>query len=150
MRLALGIAILILLTGSARASVADYCAAYARDIADQWTPKTAEWQTRYDEADAACNFRYTHDAAPARAKKPKAAIAAVKPKAQPAAKPKPASVIKPKAPPTEKVAKAIPNLVAGSPEWTAYCKKKYVSFDETKGTYQSKSGIERKCLVTAD
>ena len=38
----------------------------------------------------------------------------------------------------------------GSPEWAAYCKKKYVSFNEAKGSYLSKTGIERKCLVTAD
>jgi BA14K-like protein len=41
-------------------------------------------------------------------------------------------------------------LQPGSPAWVDYCKRKYVSFNEAKGIYLSKTGIERKCLVTAD
>jgi len=40
--------------------------------------------------------------------------------------------------------------VLGTPAWKAYCARKYVSFNPDKGTYQSKTGVERPCLVTSD
>lgn len=137
------------LTIPAQANIPDYCAAYARDIADQGE-KSNDWQRRHDDAQASCTTRFS-------------AFAAVPAKAKPESKPKPKPVAitkkpeKPKAeakietpPETKVVAKAVPKLESGSPEWTAYCKGKYVSFVESKGTYLSKTGIERPCLVTAD
>ena len=38
----------------------------------------------------------------------------------------------------------------GTPAWIAYCTRKYVSFDAAKGTYLSKTGTARKCLITND
>jgi hypothetical protein len=124
-------------TASAQANITDYCAAYARDIADQGE-KTNTWQRRHDDAQTSCITRFS-------------AFEATPAKAKPQPKPKPKAEAKIETPPeTKTVTKAIPKLEPGSPEWTAYCTQKYVSFDESKGTYLSKTGIERKCLVTAD
>lgn len=147
MRVWSGVLIAAVLAVPAQADVAEYCAAYARDFADQSDKQLFNWQRRYDNAEASCTERFANDVAkPARVKsKPKPQVAKVK------AKPAPAPKLKePTEAPQQQAAKAIPKLTAGSPEWTAYCKKKYVSFNEAKGTYLSRKGIERKCLVTAD
>ncbi len=131
------------------ATVADYCAAYARDFADHVEKQNPLWQHRYDNAEASCQLRFTSDEKPTlKAKQKTKKIAAKKP-ATPVVTAAP--LPKPKSEPEQQqVAKAVPKLLQGSPEWTEYCKKKYVSFDEAKGTYMSKTGIERKCLVNAD
>lgn len=148
--------LLILLLGvlvfafPAHANIPDYCAAYARDIADMGA-KSDDWQRRHDNAQASCVTRFSaFETAPVKNKvkpKPKS-VAAIKP-----AKPK--VELKTEAntetvPDTKVVAKVVSKLEPGSAEWTAYCKQKYVSFDESKGTYTSKTGVERKCMVTAD
>ena len=149
MRLATATLALITLAGTAHAAVPDYCAAYARDMADQWDKATPQWQLKFDNAEAACLGRYsTTAAAPAVKKKLKPPAPAAKPRpVKPAVKEKAevAAAVSPLQEP-----KVVPKLVAGSPEWIDYCRKKYVSFDEVKGTYQSKTGVERKCLVTAE
>ena len=140
-----GIAALALTVASeAHADVKDYCAAYARDFADHVQKQSAEWQPRYDNAEASCLARFSYDVTPASKTKPKIkkAVSQKPPKVAAAPVEEPPSetqTIKPSAKPA-----------AGSPEWITYCQKKYVSFDAAKGTYLSKSGIERKCLVTAD
>jgi hypothetical protein len=130
----------VLLAGEAHADVKDYCAAYARDFADQVQKQTAEWQPRYDNAEASCLQRFSSDVTPPPKAKPKVqkAIPQKPPKAAPAPAEEPATKTKALKPET------------GTPEWLAYCQKKYVSFDAAKGTYLSKTGIERKCLVTID
>jgi hypothetical protein len=148
-KLIFAIGLLLLTAPAAKANIPDYCAAYARDIADRGKTAT-DWQRRHDNAKASCITRFS-------------AFETVTPKAKPKPKPvavtkkpeKPKAEIKTKAkletpPETKVVAKAAPKLKEGSKEWIAYCKQKYVSFNESKGTYLSKSGIERKCLVTAD
>jgi hypothetical protein len=140
-----GIAALALMVATgARADVKDYCAAYARDFADHVQKQNAEWQSRYDNAEASCVQRFSSDAVPEPKTKPKVKTAVSKkpPKVVPAPVEEPA--------PETRAIKPAAKLEAGSPEWIAYCEKKYVSFDATKGTYLSKTGIERKCLVTAD
>lgn len=132
----------------AAADVADYCAAYARDHADKGERVKQVWQKRYDNALQTCGEQFSLQEPVAVAKKPKvrpAKVAAEKP--QPVAQEEPSAV--PEAPKLQKLA-SLPNLKPGSPEWIKYCKNKYVSFNEDKGTYLSKTGIERKCLVTAD
>jgi hypothetical protein len=137
---------------SAHANVPDYCAAYARDFADLGK-KSDDWQRRHDDAQSSCITRFSaFTTTPVKAKPKPKVVAASKP-AQPKPEPKPEPKPGPKIetpPETKVVAKSIPKLEAGTPEWLAYCKQKYVSFDESKGTYLSKTGIERKCLVTAD
>jgi hypothetical protein len=131
------------------ATVADYCAAYARDFADHVEKQNPLWQHRYDNAEASCQLRFMSDEKPALKPKQKPKQVAAKKPAAPvvtaASPPKPKSKAEP-----QKVAKAVPKLLQGSPEWINYCKKKYVSFDEAKGTYLSKTGVERKCLVNAE
>jgi BA14K-like protein len=149
MRLIMLIGAMLILTSQARATVSEYCAAYARDFADQIQKQEPQWQHRYDNAEKACLSRFTSDVPPIAKVKQKA-----KPKQVTARKPSapvvtPEPVAKAEAAP-EQIAKAVPKLQPGSPEWTDYCKKKYVSFNETKGTYLSKTGIERRCLVTAE
>jgi hypothetical protein len=148
MRLLIMIGAVCLCGAQAQANVGDYCAAYARDFADHVQKQDPQWQHRFDNAESACMLRFTTTEQPVVKAKPKK-TAARKPAAAvvtPLPEPKP----EPKPEPEKQVAKAIPKLESGTPEWTTYCKKKYVSFDEKKGTYLSKTGIERKCLVTAD
>ncbi len=135
----------IVMASEARADVTDYCAAYARDFADHVKKQDVEWQTRYDNSEASCLARFSNDAAPAPMAKPKLqkAISKQPPKVPPAA---PVEEQAPAAP----IAQSVAKLEPGSAEWTAYCRKKYVSFDASKGTYLSKTGVERKCLVTAE
>jgi BA14K-like protein len=134
------------------ADVAAYCAAYARDFADLTDRQSPRWQKRYDNAETDCMQRFATQAIKPVKPKAKPSRTAEKPKTE---KPKvaaaPAPKLKqPEESKQEKAVKTVPKLVAGSPEWLAYCDKKYVSFDKAKGTYLSKSGLERKCLVTAD
>jgi BA14K-like protein len=145
MRVWSGVLMTVVLALPAHADVAEYCAAYARDFADQSDKQLFNWQRRYDNAEASCVERFANDGTkPAKAKtKTKPQVAKVKAKPAPKLK-------EPTEAPQQQAAKAIPKLTAGSPEWTAYCKKKYVSFNEVKGTYLSRTGIERKCLITVD
>jgi BA14K-like protein len=143
----------VFISTTANAAVEDYCQAYAQDIADQVEKQNPRWQSRFDFAQKSCLFRFTNTVEKVVVAKPKPKIAAVKTSVEPASKPKP--TIKPMAEPETQVAAqvaatVVPKLEVGSPEWNDYCKKKYVSFDESKGTYTSKTGIERKCLVTAE
>ena len=149
MRIALAFCLITLTTASTQAAVADYCAAFARDEANRLAAaSTPGWQETYSNADANCMQRFGEVTATRVAAKPR------KPAAIPD-KPKP---LKPAAESKAKAAaisplqepKTVPQLIAGSPEWTAYCTKKYVSFNAAKGTYLSKTGVERKCLVTAE
>jgi hypothetical protein len=129
------------------ADVAAYCAAYARDFADLTDRQSPQWQRRYDNAEKDCVQRFaTQAVTPAKAK-PKPKPVAQKPKVAAAPAPK---LKQPEAPKDEKAVKTAPKLVEGSAEWLSYCDKKYVSFDKQKRTYLSKTGVERKCLVTAD
>jgi hypothetical protein len=146
MRLIVSMCFVFISAVPASADVADYCAAYARDHADQGSREKLMWQKSYDNALQTCGEQYSlQDPAPV-VKKPKPKPVAEKPK--PIAKVKPAAEPEPKTETTK--AAAIPKLKAGSPEWNTYCKNKYVSFNEEKGTYLSKTGVERKCLVTAE
>jgi BA14K-like protein len=128
----------------AHADVKDYCSAYARDFADLVQKQNAEWQPRYDNAQASCLARFSYDVTSPPKTKPKIqkAVSQKPPKVAPAPVEKPAT--------DTKAIKPTTKPEAGSPEWLAYCQKKYLSFDPAKGTYLSKSGIERKCLVTVD
>ncbi len=142
---------IFMLANQASASVADYCAALARDQADSVLQNDSQWQTRFDNAQASCVEQYSisDDRMPSIAKakaKPvpqKAPVLAASP--LPKEAPKAVEIATPQVP-----TKAIPDLVAGTPAWLDYCDKKYVSFNKVTGTYVSKTGVERKCLVTAE
>jgi BA14K-like protein len=41
-------------------------------------------------------------------------------------------------------------MVAGSDDWNIYCANKYTSFNPKTGTYMSKTGVERRCVVSAN
>lgn len=155
---------LALLAQPAFADVQDYCAAVARDFADLRPKDRDIWQQRYDNANSDCVEQFSP--APLTASKSpnvqKKSVAVVPSKPQPVAtkvatKPKlkkptteVATVDGTTAEPTAKADVAKPKPVPGSPEWQDYCARKYTSFDKAKGTYLSKTGVERKCLVTAD
>ena len=168
---------LALLAQPASADVQDYCAAYARDFADLRPKNRDIWQQRYDSANADCVEQFSGSPA-VTAETPKVKMKTVAPRrpapvtaevAAPAApvevrkktktkKPvveeKPsaevASVEGATAEPTAKVAGAKPKLAPGSAAWLDYCERKYTSFNRAKGTYLSKTGVERKCLITTD
>jgi BA14K-like protein len=155
---------LALFAQPAIADVQDYCAAVARDFADLRPKDRDIWQQRYDNASADCIEQFSAPALTAAAPpKPRKKLVAVAPsKPQPVASkviPKPkskkpttevATVEGTTAEPTAKADVAKPKPVVGGPEWLDYCTRKYTSFDKKKGTYLSKTGVERKCLVTAD
>jgi BA14K-like protein len=149
MRFVVAIGASLIFIPHAAATVPEYCAAYARDFADHVKKQDPQWQRRYDNAEAFCLFRFTSESKPpAKTRIKKAAV-----KTPPPPPLAPVEVAAPEPAPEPapaKTTKVKPKLVAGSPEWTDYCKKKYVSFNEAKGTYLSKTGKERKCLVTAN
>jgi hypothetical protein len=148
MRLLFGVSLIFTGTLPAAADVADYCAAFARDHADKGVREKPIWQKRYDNALQTCGEQFSLQEAVTVTKQPKKqALKVAEEKPEPIAKEKTLAV--PELPKPKKLA-SLPNLKAGSPEWVDYCKNKYVSFNEAKGTYLSKTGIERKCLVTAD
>ena len=128
----------------ANATKADYCAAYARDFADARATEKAIWQHKYDIAQASCMT--VPKAAPVvkiAAPKPKPVVReVVEIPPEPTPDPVPAPII-------EKPAKKLRLVLEpGSAEWNVYCGKKYTSFNPTTGTYKSRTGVDRKCLVT--
>jgi outer membrane biosynthesis protein TonB len=138
----------------AQADIKDYCAAYARDFADMQAQKREDWQRRYDNAETACNTRYTPKATQVRVATPKpkrVPTKTVEPKPEKVTKPKPVEKKAAEKAPAEKVtAQRTSRPKPGTPEWVAYCTEKYASFNAKTGTYRSKSGAERPCLVTRD
>jgi hypothetical protein len=139
----------VFISTSAPAAVEDYCQAYAQDIADQVEKQSPRWQSRFNNAHESCLFRFSNTAETAVKPKPKAKTTQIKKPVASVEKPKP--VVKPELnAETQAATSVIPNLEPGSAEWNDYCQKKYVSFDVSKGTYTSKTGVERKCLVTAE
>ena len=129
----------------ANANKADYCAAYARDFADAHATDKPTWQHKYDIAQLSCM-------APPKAT-PVAKLAT--PKAKPAPQvvmeipPEPTPDPVPE-PVVEKPSKKLRLILEpGSADWNVYCAKKYTSFNAKTGTYQSRTGVARKCLVTS-
>ncbi len=163
MRILLATCAMLLFTPAALASVEDYCAAFAIDHANTGPREKSAWQLRHDNAQKACTEQFSIQQVVVEPKKKSKSVTPLpKPMVkkvvavEPEVKKPVAKKLTPKAklPESAEAAVAVvkikPKLVAGSAAWNDYCKKKYVSFDEAKGTYQSKKGIERKCLVTAD
>lgn len=163
---------LALLVHPAHADVQDYCSAVARDFADLRPKDRDIWQKRFDDADADCIEQFS-SAPTVAAVQPKArkkvivvkpskpvvveavVVAAVPVETKPIKKTKKpvvevATVESASAEPTAKAVSAKPKPTVGSPEWLDYCTRKYTSFNREKGTYLSKTGVARKCLITAD
>lgn len=132
------------LVAAAQATPADYCAAYARDFADTGTKDEAVWRGHYDAAEKQCLEQYA-----GLADGPAAAPAPAKPK-PPAPRRVQAVAVVDNAMPAAAKPAAKPDLEPGSDAWNDYCARKYTSFNRATGTYQSHTGVERKCLVTAD
>ncbi len=129
----------------ALADKSDYCAAYARDFADAKSKTTSIWQHKYDIALTAClaEPQKIEVIKSATVKKPQVKVAA--PQNIP-----PEPVVVKTAPP--KIAKTAETgksaqLQTNTPAWVEYCTKKYTSFNVKTGTYTSRTGVERKCLV---
>jgi BA14K-like protein len=127
---------LLFASAPAFADKAAYCKAYARDFADQSAADETQWQHKYQIANSACMAKHISP-------KPLVFRPARPPSTLP---PKPAPIVKAIEP--KPVAVKPVALTAGSPEWNNYCAKKYVSFNAKTGTYKSKTGVERKCIVT--
>jgi hypothetical protein len=138
-------------TQQAWADKSAYCAAYARDFADARTLDKAMWQHKYDIALQSCLTPT------------KPMVQRVPPAAKKVAEPVKPAIVKQAEPPApeakvaeataDKPATAAPKqayLAPGSNAWNDYCAKKYSSFNIKTGTYTSKTGVERKCLVTAN
>ena len=177
-RCVFGATALLITHSAASAAPEDYCKAYAIDFADAAKRGTPWWQQRFSDAEKACLLQFTFD--DPEPESPPVAEAAAEPDPQvepePAAEPEPAPVKvakakvkrkpKPKVEPVatepaaDDVAAAVveptaaprkkPKLKVGSEAWNDYCTRKYNSFNRKTGTYTSRSGVERRCLVTAD
>jgi BA14K-like protein len=116
---------------------ADYCAAYARDFADAKAQDKTLWQHKYDIANEACLAE------------PKASAQVIK--ARPLSKkstmkPQIAVPAEPQTTPASTSTKL--KLEPRSENWNTYCANKYTSFNPKTGTYTSRTGIERKCIVS--
>lgn len=109
-----------------------YCELFAKDFADGRTTDVDQWQKLYHGAYADCISQYTPVVPEAAPKKVTEAPVVEPPKAADVVAEKPA-------------AKA---LEPGSDAWNDYCAAKYVSFNKEKGTYMSRTGRERRCVVT--
>ncbi len=127
--------ILLAWAAPAWADKASYCQAYAKDFSDQRTTDKVTWQHKYQIALDSCLASHKPILA-------KPILVAAPPPIQQA--PKPVAVTK-SAPPA-----APAQLVAGTAAWNNYCTKKYTSFNAKTGMYQSRTGVERHCLVTPD
>ncbi len=162
---------LVLFVGPSVATPEDYCAAYAVDFANVGPDDQAIWQERFDNASKDCLIQYTTPKSPPKLEAKVNTKLKVKPVAVAVKIKKPAKVVavrkvlaKPivtpvaiKSKDVKKVAAAEVKIVSevkkpapGTPAWIEYCTRKYVSFDAAKGTYLSKTGLARKCLITAD
>jgi hypothetical protein len=132
---------LLIASGNASfASKADYCAAYAHDFANGQTQDKALWQHKYEIAMTDC-LGESAAAEPVNTTKVKTAV-------------KTKSVEQKVASATSKIVKPLiaraatqTKLQPGSEAWNNYCTNKYASFSAKTGTYTSKTGVIRKCIV---
>jgi hypothetical protein len=149
--------------GVANADQAGWCAAYARDFADARATDKVLWQHKYDIAQKSCLDKEQLATPVVDEKKvdvPKADVAKTAASATQIPKPLSKAAATPAAEdtvadtpvavepamPKHKLASAAPDV--GTPEWNAYCAKKYTSFNAVTGTYKSLTGVDRKCLYT--
>jgi hypothetical protein len=128
----------------AQADSQAFCEIFAKDFADGRTSDVDQWQKLYRGSFADCQNQY-----------------AVKEASPPVEKPAAKKVVenKPeeKKPVEEKVKEKVlaqisekPKLEPGSDAWNEYCAAKYTSFKKETGTYLSRTGKKRRCLVTAN
>jgi BA14K-like protein len=131
----------LLLATPAHADRPAYCAAYARDFADVHGKDKTMWQHKYDIAFQACMGQAT----PQVTKPPSKPMVARIPESA-------KKIIKQKKLETAVVAPELPKqtlkLKPGSEDWNTYCANKYTSFNPKTGNYLSKTGVERKCVVS--
>ena len=125
-----------LFTTHAIASSQTYCEVFAKDFADGRTADVDQWQKSYRNAFNDCMNQYTAVTPVAAPKKPLQNQAAVP------LNPQDTSVE------AAEVVKPAPVLAPGSEAWNEYCAAKYVSFNPDTGTYNSRTGKERRCVVT--
>jgi outer membrane biosynthesis protein TonB len=143
----------------AEADVQAYCRSYARDQANGRLTGSAllggsakisqdDWAAANTQALADCMAQY--DATPVLEPEPVVQAREVKKPVKQTQKP-PKKIEKPAQPIKKKsvtVAASSATLVPGSDAWNDYCDRKYSSFDRQSGTYTSKTGKVRRCLVT--
>jgi BA14K-like protein len=143
----------------ARADVQAYCRSYARDQANGHLTGSAllggsakisqeEWAAANAQALSDCKAQY--DVKQATTPEPEAPAPEIKKPAKQFTKP---PQVKKLAEPIKKkksvaVAASSAALVPGSDAWNEYCDKKYASFDRQSGTYTSRTGKIKRCLVT--
>jgi hypothetical protein len=135
----------IAFAGSAHADQAGWCAAYARDFADARATDKVLWQHKYDIAQKDCLEKEAQSSPVVETKKAETTTATSSQKVA-AATPAKDVAPEPAAPVKKDVASGPP--VEGTPEWNAYCSKKYSSFESKTGMYLSHTGVQRKCIYT--
>lgn len=116
-----------------------YCAAYATDFANARAKDKVLWQHKYDIALDAClqteSVKQVNESPTPKVVTPK--------------KKKEKVVVAETVPAPEAPVAAPTKLVVGSDDWKIYCANKYTSFNPITGTYISKTGVERKCVVSS-
>jgi BA14K-like protein len=125
------------------ASKADYCSVYAHDFADGHSQEKAVWQHKYEIAMTDClgenstveTVRSPKTKTVVKVKKIEQKVASVQTKTVKQTQPIPAS------------SATQTKLQPGSEAWNNYCTNKYASFNTETGTYTSKTGVARKCVV---
>jgi BA14K-like protein len=129
-------------SSAARAEPQAYCQAYATDFANAQAKDQTTWQHKYDISLQGCLEA-------AKPEKLAAPAAPIKPAAPPQKIQVPPVQAQAEAVPPEPVAASANGKPApGSDAWNAYCANKYTSFNQATGMYLSRTGVNRKCVVT--
>lgn len=110
-----------------------YCEVFGQDFANGKSPEVDLWESNFRNAFNDCMAQYSADgvvAAPAGklAQKTAGKVMVV-----------PARDFSRK--------KRVPILAQGTSAWINYCAEKYASFDAVTGTYRSRTGQRKPCLV---
>ncbi len=135
--------ILLANANAAFATKADYCSAYAHDFANSHAQDKTIWQHKYEIAMSDC-LGETVDAQRTETTKTKPIVSAKKPQQKIASA---SNKIVKQSQLSVAGVKSQTKLEPGSEAWNNYCANKYASFNDKTGTYTSKTGVKRKCIV---
>ncbi len=118
---------------SALADKQSYCEVFGQDFANGKSPEVDLWESNFRNAFNDCMAQYSADGVVAAPAKKVAEEAAAK------------VVVVPVRDSSRR--KRVPILAPGTSAWINYCAGKYASFDAVTGTYKSRTGQRKPCLV---
>jgi hypothetical protein len=125
------------------ATKSDYCSAYAHDFADGHSQDKLVWQHKYEIAMSDC---LGEPAAAQTVSTPKTKTIVKAKKLEQKIASAPSKIVK-QIQPAPSASATQTKLEPSSEAWNNYCANKYASFNAKTGTYTSKTGVARKCVV---